>query len=107
MLAMPPKEQAKQGMMKCSGVSMPLAGSHRRFKENSMTSKSPTQNAGMETPISDTTMASLSRQVFCPTAEATPMGTPIIRDSTTLTRAMMAVRGNLSMISADTDRLLM
>ncbi len=71
--------------------------------EKIKTSVNPSQNWGMEIPTRATNVPSLSSHEYLRTAESTPAGIPMIRDTTIAARVSSMVAGSLSRISSFTD----
>ena len=69
----------------------PYTGNHPSFREKNKISITASQKMGMETPMRDTTMLTLSTQVFCFTAARMPSGNASRMDTTAATSVSTTV----------------
>ena len=81
---------------------MPWEGNHPMFREKIITSKSPSQNLGMDTETRAPTVATLSRRVYCFLADRMPKGIPTAMANTMPQEARSIVLGNRAISWSDT-----
>ena len=84
-----PKEIAGRTML--FQLLAPYTGNQPSFRENSKISITASQKMGMDTPMREITMLTLSTQVFCLTAARMPRGSASSTDTTAATRARRTV----------------
>lgn len=98
---MNPREMAGSTML--FQESAPYTGNRFSFREKSRISITASQKMGMDTPIRETTMLTLSTQVFCFTAARMPRGRASRMDTTAATSVSCTVYGKRAMISPVTE----
>ena len=85
---------------------IPWEGSHPSFRAKSITTSSPNQKLGMDTPMRDRTMEMLSMIVFCFLADRIPNGRPMSSATRMPAMASTTVLGKRSVTCSQTEMLL-
>ena len=92
-------ETVNVGRIKCFSEAAPNDGSHPSFKENTISSISPSQNPGIDAKTSATTTHTWSVMEYWRTAERIPSEIPIMEETHMESSARINVFGNLARIS--------